>query len=749
MQITNLLDIPVVKSYAKRINAEERSLRTLVVREEGGFGYWRDVCVIKFSEEGDVSIKPDSYAVSHAPTEEELTEIGVIFKSVKWPEPVIIDLDHEDLPKVWRDASEDMQFIFRNEDGEPIMLQVRQDDRDGGKRYIPITFWDDGKFRLSELGGQIPLYGLENIKKYSSVLIVEGAKTAKYVQWLVDGDSEEARKAREAHPWGNELQHICVLGWSSGALSPNRTDWSPIRKNGIKRAYVALDNDHVGRQALPDISRNLRCITHAIEFSEEWPVSADLYDPFPDVFFKEINGKKYYTGPSFHDCLSPATYMTDLIPVPDAKKERFIPVLRPHVRSLYQYMEEVKSFCYLEMPDIIYDAETLDASMRPFSDTKKLSELLLANFNGRSMKFDYSPATTKRRIIVNGKPVVNLFTPSSIKPQEGDASPWLNFMEQLIPDADERHKLLRWIATLYAKPDVRMIYAPLLISNQTGTGKSTLGRICAFLVGMNNTSFPSEQAIAGEFNAWLVQKRLVVVNEVYQGQSWKMFNKLKDLITEETVTLRKMHRDPTDVSNWAHFLLFSNSHNALKIDPQDRRLFVPQVTEERWDDQSWSDFHEWLNSGGYSIIANWCLNFGDYVKRGERSPMTDQKLQMIEASQSKATLHIEELCRELLNRNEPISLSVRDVTEWIESVTREKVYETALQIRKSFESFGCFDARSFGVDRVSYQSRLTYFVCNKQAALDLQAQADVNVRKEMLKTMAKSPTEIMKIEEMM
>ena len=748
MKFESLTGLKATAKYLERIGAEERSIRTAVVKEQHSSGYWTDKHVIKFSKEGVVTVRPDTNPLVR-PTTSEAETIRAEFADIEWPDCVYIEDENDpNLPEIWNSAPKSNRFVYRDENGNIIMLQVRIDEKKG-KKYVPITLWDDGQYRFAEPGEKIPLYGLENIKKHSTVLIVEGAKTARYVQWLVDGETQEAIEARNEHPWGQQLQYICVLGWSSGALSPSRTDWEPIRKAGITRAYVSLDNDSVGVSALPEISKNLRCVTHAIQFSEEWPTSADLFDPFPEVFFKKIDGRRYYVGPSFHDCMYAATWMTDLIEVPNGKTSKMVPVLRPHVRNLYQWVEQTGTFCYLEMPEDTYTAETLDNMLRPFSDTKKVSELLLQNFNGRTTTFDYSPATDKRRIIVNGKSVINLYTPPSIKPQKGDPKPWLEFMEQLIPDVEERRHMLRWIATLYARPEIRIIWAPLLISEKTGTGKSTLGQIVAELVGRNNTSFPSEQVIGGEFNSWIAQKRLVVVNEVYQGQSWRMFTKLKDMITEPSITLRKMHRDPVDISNWAHFLMFSNSLAALKIDAQDRRIFAPTVTEERWGDDKWDYFHDWLASGGYSIIAQWCLNFGDYVYRGERAPETERKRDMIEASVSRAHQKVEELASIIANDKKPVAFSICQVSEWIELVTKNKVYESTLELRKLFTNFGIHDQKKLGIKkRISHKSMLTYFVFNDAAIRAVDGMGEAQII-ETLKSFVKNPTEIVNNEQMM
>lgn len=741
MKITSLTDLPHTAAYLRRINAEPRSLQKAVVRQEHGSGYWRDICIVKFDKKGVVQTQPE-----YAPREDEQEKIALEFAPIVWPETVFIDLHDPDMPKMVTEAAEDKVFHFKDEDGNVVMIQVRLDKRDGKKAYVPITKWSDGEFRFLEPEGKLPLFGRENLKDHTTVLIVEGAKVAKYVQWLSDGKTPEARKARDEHPWGSELSNLCVIGWCSGALSADRSDWGAIRKAGITRAYVALDQDQVGREALPKISKQLRCVTHAIQFSDDWPASSDLYDSFPDKFFKKIDGKKYYIGPSFNDLLIPATWLTDVIPNPEDERKKKV-VLRPHARGLFQYIEESELFCYVEMPDIIRKADSLDAMMRAFCDCKKVSELFLEAFSGRISAFDYSPAHNERRIIVNGKTVINLYTPSNVKPRSGDPAPWLEFMEQLIPDERERHLVMRYVATLYARPEIRMIYALLLVSSETGTGKSTLGRIIQQLVGPHNCSMPSESVMAGEFNGWAARRRVVIANEIYSGMSWKMFTKLKDMITEPTISLRMMFKDPVDISMWSHFILFSNSMLALKVDSQDRRIFAPRVTETRWGDDKWKRFHEWLDAGGIQIIADWCMNFGDYASPGERAPMTDRKREMIEASRSKASVRAEELTGLLIKEEKPTAIPDKEILIWLEHVTNERVYESLLDIRKVMKKYGAIEAKDFGVDRISFNSQMCNILLNKSAATELEKIVDVAQRKDYVRSIVRKPNELMRYED--
>lgn len=97
---------------------------------------------------------------------------------------------------------------------------------------------------------------------------------------------------------------------------------------------------------------------------------------------------------------------------------------------------------------------------------------------------------------MDGRRVVNTYRPPTIKPIKGNPKPFLKYMRHLIPNATDRIEMLRWCATLMARPDIKMLYGILLISTTQGVGKSTLGEaILSPIVGMWNVSVPTEKEI--------------------------------------------------------------------------------------------------------------------------------------------------------------------------------------------------------------------------------------------------------------
>src|SRR5262249_48091598 len=184
---------------------------------------------------------------------------------------------------------------------------------------------------------------------------------------------------------------------------------------------------------------------------------------------------------------------------------------------------------------------------------------------------------------------------------------WLNFMEYLVPDPDDRKHLLRWCATLIARPDVRIKYGVLAISETQGVGKTTLADILTELVGRNNTSFPSAATITEkDFNSWQVCKRLVVIAEIYAGHTAKAYNRLKAAITDDNVDVDEKYVVPYTIQNWVHFFATSNSFRALKFDTQDRRWMVPGITEEGRPLKYFRALRHWLfEQHGLAVIAHW------------------------------------------------------------------------------------------------------------------------------------------------
>jgi hypothetical protein len=726
MKIKSLLDLPGVKAYLERVGAEPRSLKTAVIKEISG-SYWKDLAVLRFNKDGEVSCSNQEFL----PTDFEAQAIKNEFASADWPQIKLLNRIVNP-PKQIEQADPKDVFEFRDTANRIVMVQVRAEIK-GQRNYLPFTYWDDDEWRMCEPDGPLPLYNAHKLKDASSVFIHEGAKAARHVQWMTEGETPEARKALADHPWGLEMQGAVHIGWIGGAMSPYRTDWNVLHKMGVKRAYIVADNDEPGRAAVPAISRQLRIPTFMIQFTDEFPKSFDMADKFPESLFGNVDGEKNYIGPSFRDCLHPATWATDLIPNPNGRPT---PTLRDSFKNMWAYVEEADLFVCTEMPEIMRAESILNKMLAPFSHSAETSKLIVKAYRGRSARICYRPDHKGLMVTFRGSSAINLHVPGQIKAASGNPKPWLDFLEYMFVNKDERKQVERWCATLVARPDIRIAYGLLLVSERQGIGKTTLGaHVLAPLVGHQNVGFPSETDISNSsFNEWMANKRMVIVNEIYSGASWKAYHSLKSVITDRDVTVNQKYMRPYTIENWCHVLACSNSMRALKMENDDRRWFYPEVTEVPWTQRQFTDFRRWVESGGLSIIKGWAENYGDYVQPSERAPMTDRKREMIEGSRSEAQKEAAALAECLKEKNAPAAMLIKDIVEWVRHAVQGKVFDSDYELRKVMVEVGL---RAWP-QRLKVYGRLQYALLNDHlwdavTRIEDQSEALQEIRKNILK----------------
>lgn len=565
-----------------------------------------------------------------------------------------------------------------------IMLQQRV-EKPEGKAYLPWTYWNDNQWRRLEPEGPLPLWGLDQLKNNSIVFLHEGAKAARAVRRMVEAATPEAKAALAAHPWGKELQHAAHLGWIGGALNPHRTDWSPLAN--AERIVIVADNYGPGHDAVPKIARLLAAYpvtVEAVRFTtEQWPLSFDLADPFPEKLFKQ--GR--YAGPSMRDCTLPATQATRLgIPPPATGRGRSAAppvILRQEFAALWIQIVTPSGtmFAPKHNPALLFNPQQFDAINRVFSHVRRLSEVFEAQaYKSIVHGIAYEPGRLPGIINLDGQRVLNTHMPPHIAPWKDESGIWEQFLAHLLPDDEDRFQFCRWLATLVALPATRMMYGVLLVSVTQGVGKSTLFDIVCSLVGLQNCSTPSASLIVNsDFNGWLARKQLVAVHEIYEGGSWKAYNRLKSAITDELLLVNEKFTATYTVRNQAHFLLGSNSERALMIEQSDRRWLVPRVTEAKHPDGDagfWARFHGWLASGGHGAIVYCAQEFvkgkGHAVRPGETAPSTKRKCQLIEDSRSaeeRAALDLAEMAKA---QGQPVILVEQDYLPWVRAAGGER-----------------------------------------------------------------------------
>lgn len=634
-------NFPALASYIDRIGARELSFKTFMV-ETYVDHYYSEKCHIRINtEDRTISCTNPAYAPSQAENDLILAELA----NRQFPQPIGADdisgLIRTIERKGYRIDKKDLFELWGRTTNKIVMVQRRFQAKGEKKQYHPWTLFDDGEWRQMEPGGPLPFW--KPRKKISNAIMVhEGAKAARFCEWLCRSNEYEAQEARKAHPWASELDRFEHWGIIGGALAPHRADYSELRRERPGEVVYVADNDDQGRRVLNTFSRLYEGQLKWVKFDSRWPTAWDLADNIPIAFFGDIAGHRHYIGPTLASLMNPATYATETVEVQG--RGRPAVVLRSSFAEEWYHSVHPELFVHRDQPNLLLPASEFNSICAPFSQVDDLARLVRKDAANKMFKVQYKPGLPSGLCgSVQENQFINCHMPSPIREIEGDYKPFVDYLEHLIPEASDRHELSKWCATLINNPEIRMSYGVLLVSENQGTGKSTLGmEILRPLVGEHNASMPSEkQMVDNQFNSWAGFKRLAVVNEIYQGNSSKAYNELKGYITEKHFDLHIKHQTPFSIENWIHIYACSNSMRALKLAMDDRRWLIPKVSEYKRGHEYWEGFYGWLATGGLSLVKFWARKFIEEhgpVWSGEEAPMTGAKRDMIEESFSKGMI---------------------------------------------------------------------------------------------------------------
>lgn len=209
-----------------------------------------------------------------------------------------------------------------------------------------------------------------------------------------------------------------------------------------------------------------------------------------------------------------------------------------------------------------------------------------------AQNFRYDPGKPAGIYDHNDRPYVNAYRPSDVTPEEGDPSPFEEFLAYLVPNPEERAHLINYIAWTVRYPARKLQHAILLKGGQ-GTGKTTLGQIWAKLIGEWNFRSTTSEEMNGGWHYFVEGKILVVLEEMNLGAGPTIYNKLKDFITGETVSVNKKGQDIRVVPNFSNLVCFSNLPNPILIEQDDRRFFVIDSPAVRRDSDYYREFNGW------------------------------------------------------------------------------------------------------------------------------------------------------------
>jgi len=188
-----------------------------------------------------------------------------------------------------------------------------------------------------------------------------------------------------------------------------------------------------------------------------------------------------------------------------------------------------------------------------------------------------------------------------------------------------------------------------------GTGKTMLTWFLREMVlgPKITTKTANEKIITGQFNKELEGKCLLVLEEMSNSKSadWITFaNRLKDFIDSDTLMIEEKYKTPYSVANITNLIISSNNSKTIRLDRDDRRYFIPDISEKYVENGIGMDHYyasldraiknPEVSKAFYSYALEYVRLNPDFDER--KIPMTKTKLMMINRDNNKIHEFIKE-----------------------------------------------------------------------------------------------------------
>ncbi len=213
-----------------------------------------------------------------------------------------------------------------------------------------------------------------------------------------------------------------------------------------------------------------------------------------------------------------------------------------------------------------------------------------------------------------GRSWVNIYKAPIVLRKKGDAQPFIDLLNKLLPNGDDALILLSYIAAVCQYPGEKFRWAPF-IQGTPGNGKSTIVSCLKFALGNKYIFSVKTGMIENNFNSWLENNVLYVADDIYSSRDrTDMMESLKSLITERDHGVTYKGIDSIQKQICGNFLFMDNHKDAMKKTDDSRRLAAlycaQQTKRDRIRDGLTKTFFTktfipWLKNGGYEIVAEY------------------------------------------------------------------------------------------------------------------------------------------------
>ena len=309
-----------------------------------------------------------------------------------------------------------------------------------------------------------------------------------------------------------------------------------------------------------------------------------------------------------------------------------------------------------EMPETVFDAQ--EHKLVPLSSMRNLCTSRMTHRSWmesaakrivRSVEVGFDPAGTDPAIHCN------LWGGWPTTPKEGECSELLDLLYFLCSQERNPDEVfawtMKWLAYPVQYPGTKMKTA-LVFHGPQGSGKNMFFEAVKAIYGEYGRII-DQAAVEDKFNDWASRKLFLIADEVVaRAELYHIKNKLKGLITGDTIRINPKNVGAYEEANHVNMVILSNEVMPAILERDDRRHLVVW-TPEKMEPARYEAIKIEIESGGIAALHDHLLRLplGDF-KPWTLPPMTNAKRELIDASMGSS----ERFVRDWVERAIPLPL---------------------------------------------------------------------------------------------
>lgn len=271
----------------------------------------------------------------------------------------------------------------------------------------------------------------------------------------------------------------------------------------------------------------------------------------------------------------------------------------------------------------------------------KISEDAKPTTLGRGWLKSPKRRSVTRLILAPGKPAtlkdgsLNTWRGFTTEPSPGDVSPFLELIQFVLPNAQEREYCVKWLAKMIQEPGTKFLVSLVVWSIEEGVGKGLLFETIGSLFNSRHFKVVGNEVFSDQFTEWQSQKVFVIADEVSSADKRSTADRIKGWITATENNINVKNTSKFSEPNLIKYVFLSNHPDAVYLNNKDRRFFVAEGPDKKLPDEIRKRFVEWIKTGGKSALMDYLLSLDtSSFDPTAPAPMSQSKMSMLDSNKS-------------------------------------------------------------------------------------------------------------------